>query len=108
MVAFAKIDPVALAVALGCTWGLILFIATAILLIKGAPPGGEAGPHLSLLGVYLPGYEVDWPGAFLGAVYLWVIGAVAGYVLAVLWNLTHKLYVALIVLRAMWWKMMAE
>jgi len=108
MVAFAKIDPVALAVALGCVWGLILFLATAILLMKGAPPGGEAGPHLSLLGLYLPGYEVDSPGAFLGAAYLCVIGAAVGYVLAVLWNFTHHLYVTLIVLRAMWWKMMAE
>jgi len=108
MAAFARIDPVALAVALGSVSGIILFIATAVLLVKSMLDGGDLGPHLSQIGFYLPGYEVSWPGAVLGAAYFWVIGAVLGFVLAALWNITHHLYVALIVVRAMWWKMMAD
>lgn len=108
MAAFAKMDPVALAVALGSLWALILFSATAILILKGAPEGGQVGQHLSLIGIYLPGYDVTWAGGLLGAAYLWVMGAIAGFVLAVLWNLTHYLYVIMIVVRSAWWKMLAD
>ncbi len=108
MVAFAKMDPVALAVALGSIWALILFTATTFLLLKGAPEGGQVGTHLGLIGIYLRGDDVTWVGGLLGAAYLWVIGAIAGFVLAVLWNLTHHLYVIVIVARAAWWKMLAD
>lgn len=107
MAAFAKIKPVAMAVALGIVFALVLFSATAILLIKSALSGVVAGPHLALLGIYLPGYEVSWTGAFLGAAYLFVVGALLGFVLAVLWNLTHHLFVASMVLRSLWWRMTA-
>ena len=105
MAAFAKIDSVALAIALGSVLGLSLFIATAVLLVNGMQPGAEPGPHLGLLGIYLPGYEVSWPGAVLGAAYLSVIGAIAGVFLAVLWNFTHHLYIVVMVVRASWWEM---
>lgn len=108
MAAFARMDPVALAVALGCVWSIILFFSTAVLLAKGGVQGGEVGPHLGLIGIYLPGYEVSWSGAVIGAAYLWVMGAIAGFFLAVLWNLTHYIYVAMIVVRAAWWRMMAD
>jgi hypothetical protein len=105
MAAFARLDPVALAVAFGTIFGLILFMATAVLLIRG---GEVVGPHLALLGVYLPGYEVTWPGSLIGAAYFWLIGAVLGLIIAVLWNMTHYMYVALMVVRTMWWRMMAD
>lgn len=105
MAAFARFDPAALAVALGSVFALLIFIATAALLLQG---GDEIGPHLALLGIYLPGYEVSWAGGFLGALYFWVIGAVTGAVIAMLWNLTHFIYVAIVLVRAAWWKMMAE
>lgn len=108
MASFAKIDTVALAVALGCIWGLMLFLATALLLIQGAAEGQQVGPHLSLLGIYLPGYDVSWFGALLGAFYFGIIGSIAGFVIAVLWNLTHYIYIAIAVARAVWWKMMAD
>ena len=108
MAAFARMDPVALAVAFGSIWALLLFMATTILLLKGAPGGGQVGTHLGLIGVYLPGYDVTWAGGLLGAAYMWVIGAIAGFLLAVLWNLTHYLYVIMIVVRSAWWKMMAD
>jgi len=108
MAAFARMDPVALAVALGSIWALMLFTATSILLLKGVPEGGQVGTHLSLIGIYLPGYAVSWAGGLLGAAYLWGIGAITGFVLAVLWNLTHHLYVIVIVARAAWWKLLAD
>jgi hypothetical protein len=108
MAAFARMDAVALAVAVGSTWALILLLATAILLLKGAPEGAEIGNHLELLGIYLPGYRVSWGGGVLGAVYVWFLGAVAGFVLALLWNMTHYLYVVMIVVRSAWWRLMAE
>jgi hypothetical protein len=107
MAAFAKIKPVAMAVALGCVFALVLFAATAILLIKSALSGAVVGPHLALLAIYFPGYEVTWTGAFVGAGYLFVVGALLGFVLAVLWNLTHHLFVAFMVLRSLWWRMAA-
>lgn len=108
MAAFAKMDAVALAVAVGSVWALMLMLATAILLLKGAPEGREIGGHLELLGIYLPGYRVSWGGGLLGAVYVWFLGAVTGFVLALLWNMTHYLYVVMIVVRSAWWRLMAE
>ena len=107
MAAFAKIKPLAMAVALGVVCALVMFLATALLLIKSAMTGAVAGPHLALLAIYLPGYEVTWPGAFLGAAYLFALGALLGYVLAVLWNLTHHLFIAFMMIRGMWWRMRA-
>ena len=108
MAAFGRIDNVAFAVATGTVWALVLFLVTTILLIKGPDPANNVGPHLSMLGIYLPGYDVTWDGAAIGAAYIWVIGAIAGYLLAILWNLTHYLYITAIVVRAAWWRMMAE
>ncbi len=108
MASFAKMDAIALAAALGSVWGIMLFLATGLLLIQGAPEGQEIGPHLRLLGIYLPGYDVSWAGAFLGAFYLLIIGSIAGFVIAALWNLTHYIYIVLTVARAVWWKMMAD
>ena len=108
MASFAKIDVVAMALALGVVWGMMLFLATALLLMQGAPEGQMVGPHLSLLGVYLPGYEVSWIGSLVGAFYFFIIGAIAGLLIAGLWNLTHYLYIVLTVARAVWWKMMAD
>lgn len=105
MAAFARFDPVALAVAMGTITALVIYIATAVLLIRG---GESVGAHLALLGIYLPGYEVSWIGGIIGAVYFWFIGAVLGFIIAILWNMTHYMYVALVVVRSMWWRMMAD
>lgn len=108
MAAFAKIDVIAFAVALGTVFALILFGATAILLLRGADPGYQVGTHLQLLGIYLPGYTVSWPGSLVGAGYGALLGAGLGLALAVLWNLTHFLYITLIVIRTAWINLMAD
>jgi hypothetical protein len=67
----------------GLLSGLGLFVSTAILVIKG---GERVGPHLSLLSIYLPGYRVTWAGAFLGFVYLFVIGYAFGRLFGAVYN----------------------
>jgi hypothetical protein len=105
---FARIDPIAMAIAAGSVMALGLFAASAILLIKGMVFGGAVGPHLKILGAYLPGYQMSWLGAVIGSAYFWLIGAALGWVLAVLSNFAHHIYIALIVVRIMWWKNMAN
>ena len=70
--AFARYDAVALGWALAIPAAFSLFTATAILLIKGGP---VVGPNLSLLSNYLVGFQVSWPGAFVG----FVEGGVGGF-----------------------------
>ena len=77
--AFARYDAVALGIAFGCVMGIGLFLATAILHVKG---GDEVGPNLSLLSNYFFGYRVTWGGAVLGLIEGAVGGIVLGYVLA--------------------------
>jgi hypothetical protein len=76
----------------GIVWGLIcgmvLFLMTAVLLIKG---GEVVGPHLALLGQYLPGYTVTWTGSFLGFIYGLLIGFVTGYASSWLYNLFSRI-----------------
>ncbi len=108
MAGFARIDVVALAAAMGTLFGITLFLLTAVLLLKGAPPGQHVGPHLGLLGVYMPGYSVTWGGSLVGAFYGGLFGAALGFVWGALWNLSHILYIALILLRARWWRLLAE
>jgi hypothetical protein len=102
MAVFARMDPVAMTAATGVTIGIGLFLATAVLLLKGAPPGTAIGPNLSALATFLPGYAVTWVGAVLGGVYGFVIGAVLGFILSVLWNFTHIIFIGMVVLRGNW------
>lgn len=90
---FAKMDVPAMTIAAGVLCSLALFLATAVLLLQSVPQGYPVGPHLSTLSDYLPGYEVSWSGAVVGAFYGFVIGAFVGFITAVYWNLTH--YIAL-------------
>ena len=70
-------------IAIGLLLGTGLFLATALLIIKGGP---NVGAHLSLIGAYLPGYRVTWSGAFIGFVYLFVIGYAIGRVIGGVYN----------------------
>lgn len=108
MAGFARMDVVAMAVALGTVCAVGLFLLTATLLIKGAPPGIHIGTHLGLLGIYLPGYSISWGGSIVGAIYAWMVGALIGFVWAVMWNLTHYIYIVLVVVRAHWWRLMGD
>jgi hypothetical protein len=102
MSAFARIDGVAMTVAMGLVFGIGLFLATAILLIKPPSPDFSVGPNLSTLGTFLPGYSVSWVGSVVGALYAAAIGAVVGCVLSVIWNVAHFLFIGIVVMRASW------
>lgn len=69
--------------ALGFLAAILLFVATVVLVVKGGP---DVGRHLKLLAVYLPGYSVTWPGAFIGAAYMFFLGYGAGRTVATIYN----------------------
>jgi protoporphyrinogen oxidase len=92
-VAFAPLDPLALGMAVGTVGGVGLFLATVVLLLQDGP---LVGPTLSLLGQYLVGYEVTWPGACLGLFEAGVGGFLLGAVGAWLRNVGMAAYTALV------------
>ncbi len=96
--AFAKLDPVALGVAIGTVGGLSLFIATITLLLKGGP---IVGPTLALLNNVLLGFSVTWAGALIGLVETSLGGFAIGYLFASLRNLGIDAYAWLLQRRAM-------
>lgn len=97
--AFARLDVIALGVALGALAGSLLWFATAYLLVKGAAPGAPIGPHLGLLAHFLPFYSVSWSGSIVGASEAFAIGFVIGASMAMAWNLVHHIWLMLIVRR---------
>jgi protoporphyrinogen oxidase len=86
---FGRLDPLAMGTAIGIVSGLVLFIATAALLLEGGP---VVGPTLSLLKNFLLGYEVTWKGALLGLVEAGLIGFALGYLGARFGNLGIAAY----------------
>ena len=91
-VAFARLDPLAMGVAVGTVAALGLLIATALLLLKG---GESVGITLSLLGTFLPGYKVAWFGALIGAAQLGIGGFLIGFACAWVRNWCIDAYAAL-------------
>ena len=81
--AVARLRAGILAIVFGMVGGAGLFVATAWLLIKG---GENVGATLGLLGNYLPGYAVTWPGAVVGLLYGAASGAAMGRTLARVYN----------------------
>ena len=86
---FARLDPVAMGVAVGTVGGLLIFIATAILVIKGGP---SVGLTLSLLGHFLIGFQVTWGGALVGLLEGGLGGFAIGYLGASLRNWGMRAY----------------
>ena len=70
-------------VVMGLITGLLIFATTNWLLLKG---GSVVGPHLALLGQFLPGYRVTFAGSLLGLAYGFLGGFLLGYVVARLYN----------------------
>jgi protoporphyrinogen oxidase len=95
--AFAKLDRIALGLSAGAVAGLLLFVATLLLVLKG---GETIGPNLGLLQQFFPWYTVTFFGSLMGLAYGFAAGFVAGWGFAVLRNLTVFLYNALIQRRA--------
>ena len=81
--AFERVSVRGWGVALGLLAALTLFLATVVLVVKG---GADVGTHLGLLSNYFPGYDVTWPGAFIGACYAFTLGYLAGYSVGTIYN----------------------
>ena len=80
----ARIDKLGFATATGSISGLIVFLATIFLIIKG---GEVVGPKLQLLNQYFFGYTVTLKGAFVGMAYSFTWGFLFGWLFAYFRNL---------------------
>ena len=94
--ALAKLDGVALGISIGTMFGLVVFAATVVLVVKG---GDVIGPNLGLLSHFFPGYEVTLPGSLIGFVYGFGAGFILGWLIAFLRNGVIGIYLHLIKLR---------
>lgn len=94
---FARLEPTAFGLSVGSVAGALLFLATLFLVLKG---GDVVGPHLRLLGEYLPGYTVTLSGSLLGLAYGFAVGFVAGWTYSFLRNVAMFLYMAIVQRRA--------
>jgi hypothetical protein len=98
MAVFARIDNVALSVAFAVVGAAGLALATTVLLIAGPSATGLLGPNLSALATFLPGYDVTWFGAVVGAAYGGLMGAASGFLIALFWNFSHLVFLGLVTL----------
>jgi len=95
--AFAKLDRTALGLAVGALCGLVVFLATIFLVLKG---GAVVGPNLALLSQFFFGYTVTVSGAFIGLVYGFVVGFVVGWLIGLLRNSLVSAYLLALKTRA--------
>jgi len=72
-----------LGLSLGLLCGLVIFIATNWLVIKG---GIVVGPHLQLLSQYFIGYRVSFFGSLIGFAYGFTVGTVSGSLIGWIYN----------------------
>jgi len=82
--AVLRLNGTILGLVLGIISGLIIFVGTNWLVLKG---GREVGPHLALLGQFFIGYRVTFLGSFIGLAYGFVCGFAGGWILAWVYNL---------------------
>ena len=73
----------ALGLVLGLLCGLVIFIATNWLVIKG---GESVGPHLQLLSQYFIGYRASFLGSFIGFAYGFAVGTLSGAFIGWIYN----------------------
>ena len=80
---FSKIDKLAFATALGSVFGIISFLVTLWLVVKG----GEFVEYMDLLGQYFVGYTVSLKGAFISLGYSFIWAFIFGWLFAYLRNM---------------------
>jgi protoporphyrinogen oxidase len=86
---FSRMDPLGLATAVGSVLGLLIFLATIWLSLKG----GIATGYLRLLNQYFFGYTVTVKGAFIGLAYGFSWGFLLGWLIAYLRNFLIAYYI---------------
>jgi len=93
----AKLDGLALGISLGTLFGLAIFFATNILIIKG---GDLVGPNLVLLNQYFIGYDITFTGSLIGMLYGIVSGFILGWLIAFLRNFVVAIYLHIVRLKS--------
>lgn len=86
---FARMEKLSFGIAAGMVSGMVFFLATLWLVIKGGRP---VGPHLRLLSNYFYGYTVTAPGSFIAFGYGFLWAFLLGWLFAYLRNLFLALY----------------
>ncbi len=75
---------------LGVLFGLVIFIATNWLVIKGGHvnDAGEyiVGPNLQLLSQFFIGYRVSFLGSIIGLFYGFALGTIIGSAIGLIYN----------------------
>ncbi len=92
----ARVDGIALGVSLGTVFGVLICLATVVLVFKG---GDVIGPNLALLSQYFIGYDVTYPGSLVGLLYGFVFGFVVGWLIAFLRNNVLSAYLHVLKLK---------
>jgi hypothetical protein len=93
----ARLDGTALGLAIGLLAGVLIFLATNALLMKG---GEVIGPNLALLGQFFVGYEVSFVGSLIGMFYGMIAGFAVGWLIAFLRNSILAAYLQVVKLRS--------
>lgn len=88
MTRLTRLNAVVSGLVTGLIFGVVIFITTNWLLLKGGEP---VGPHLALLGQFFLGYTVSFLGSFVGLLYGFVTGFILGYAVAFLYNFFLRL-----------------
>jgi hypothetical protein len=83
-----RLNSVMMGIVSGLLAGLVIFIATLLLVMKGGP---NVGQHLSLLAQFFPGYRVTFLGSFVGLGYGFVSGFLIGCIIGRLYNYIVRL-----------------
>ena len=86
---FAPLHKMALGLAVGLTAGAGVFLLTAFHIVA-APPDAL---NIGLLSHYFYGYDITWPGAFVGFWWAMVSGFAAAWFMAFLRNLALAIWV---------------
>ncbi|HYN25332.1 MAG TPA: hypothetical protein VES69_09855 [Pyrinomonadaceae bacterium] len=81
--AVLRLNGSVLGLVFGILLGLIIFVATNWLVIKG---GVTVGPHLGLLSNFFIFYSVSFVGSLIGMIYGFVTGYLAGVIVAWVYN----------------------
>ena len=75
---------------LGLLFGLVIFIATNWLVLRGGHINSEGnyvvGPHLQLLSQFFLGYRVSFWGSIIGFFYGFAFGTIIGSAIGLIYN----------------------
>ncbi len=88
--ALLRLNSKMLGLLLGLLFGLVIFIATNWLVLRGGYINSEGdyvvGPHLQLLSQFFLGYRVSFWGSIIGFFYGFAFGTIIGSAIGLIYN----------------------